>query len=176
MQTLNDFSQLSQLQRIILTYNGTLTELLENLVNEKLTVIKLHESVEKTQTEITDLNLVANQDIVRRQICLQGQNSGKNWLYAESTIALDCLPAKFRDELLNSQTPIGKLWTKYRSETFKELLPPFSETAGKLAIHFGIQSENSLLGRTYRVFSQQQPVMILTEKFPAHYFLQSLSN
>jgi chorismate-pyruvate lyase len=173
MQTLANLAQLHPLQRIILMHNGTLTKLLESLLGEQLTVLKLHESVESSQNEMTYLELPANQNIVQRKICLQGKNSGVNWLYAESVIALDRLPPLFCEELLNSQMPIGKLWIKHRVEIFKELLPPFEETAEDLAILFDIKTSQRLLGRTYRVFSQQQPIMMLTEKFPVHYFTQS---
>lgn len=170
MQTLTDLSKLNPLQRIILVYNGTLTKLLENLLGEQLIVVKLHESIDVTLQEIPLLNLLANENVMKREICLQGKNSGVNWLHAESLIVPERLPALFREELLSSQTPIGKLWTKYRVETFKELFQPFEEPAQNLAIHFDIEPNDLLLGRSYRVFSQQQPVMLLTEKFPVTYF------
>lgn len=174
MQRLIDISKLHPLQRIILIYNGTLTKLLEHLLSEQLTVIKLDESVEVTEEPLPYLELLANQSVIHRKICLQGQNTGINWLYAESIIVPDRLPPLFRQELLESKTPIGKLWVKHRVETFKELLPPFEESAEELAVHFRMMPEQQLIGRTYRVFSHQQPIMMLTEKFPARYFTRTL--
>jgi chorismate-pyruvate lyase len=174
MQHPIDLSKLNPLQRIILIYNGTLTKLLENLLGEQLTVIKLHESIEISPEAVPYLELPTGQNVMHRKICLQGKSSGINWLYAESIIVPDRLPPLFRQELLDSQIPIGKLWTKHRVETFKELLPPFEETAEDLAVHFKIEPSHLLLGRTYRVFSQHQSIMMLTEKFPAHYFTQPL--
>jgi len=174
MQRPTDLLKLSPLQRIILIYNGTLTKLLENLLSEQLTVIKSYESIETNEREIPYLELPAEQSVISRKICLQGQNSGINWLYAESIIVPERLPPLFRQELLESQIPIGKLWAKHRVETFKELLPPFEESAEQLAVHFKVAPEHRLLGRTYRVFSCQQPIMMLTEKFPAHYFTDAV--
>lgn len=168
-----DLSSLSVLQRVILISNGTLTKLLENLVCESLTVIKLHENLEISPVEIPYLELAKNEQIVQRKICLQGQKSGTNWLYAESIIVPARLPALFREELLKSQIPIGTLWTKHRVEMFKELQPPFCEIAGELATHFNVAQTDKLLGRTYRVFSNQMPIMMLTEKFPSRYFTNS---
>ncbi|MCX7096625.1 MAG: chorismate pyruvate-lyase family protein [Methylococcales bacterium] len=170
MQKQTDLLQLGPLQRVILIYNGTLTKLLENLLGEQLTVVKIHEIVETTEENFPYLDLQANQPVIHRKICLQGQDTGTNWLYAESTIVLDRLPPLFRQELLESKIPIGKLWAKHRVETFKELLPPFEESAGQLGAYFNVSPDHKLLGRTYRVFSNQQPIMMLTEKFPAHYF------
>ncbi len=174
MQQPTDIFKLSPFQRIILISNGTLTKLLENLVREQLTVIKLHERMETNEEEIPFLDLSANNSVIHRKICLQGQNTGINWLYAESIIVPDRLQPLFRAELLETQIPIGNLWSKHRVETFKELLPPFEESAGQLAIHFNVSPQHRLLGRTYRVFSQQQPIMMLTEKFPIHYFTESV--
>lgn len=172
MHQLIDLKKLSPLQRIILISNGTLTELLEHLVDEPLQVVKLHESINATSNEIAYLNLPKNQQVITREICLQGKNSGQNWLYAKSKIVLERLPLSFREDLLDSQIPIGKLWAKHRVETYKEIELPFSEMAEKLALYFNIAPEKELLGRTYRVFSNQQPIMMLTEKFPASFFKQ----
>ena len=170
MQSPIDLSTLNPLQRIILVYNGTLTRLLETFLNEQLTVVKLHETLEPISEPIPYLDLHAHQEVINRKICLQGQTSGTNWLYAESIIVPEHLPPLFRQDLLESQIPIGKLWCKHRIETYKELLPPFAEPAEELAEHFHVGTDHLLLGRTYRVYSNQKPIMMLTEKFPAHYF------
>ena len=171
-QQVIDIANLSTIHRILLTSNGTVTKLLENLVGEQVTVIKLYENVHLHAEAIPYLKLAENQQVIERKICLQGKSTGINWLYAESTIVTERLEPSFREELLESQIPIGKLWFKYRVETFKEILPPFQEPAGDLAHYFAMPPEQPLLGRTYRVFSKQQPVMMLTEKFPAHYFIE----
>jgi chorismate-pyruvate lyase len=166
-----DVTKLSPLQRVILTSNGTVTKLLEDLIGEQLIVIKLHESLQIHEQAIEYLELPVRQQVIQRKICLQGKDSGINWLYAESTIVPARLDTLFRDELLESQIPIGSLWSKHRVETFKELLPPFQQPAGELAQYFSISEQQYLLGRTYRVYSGQQPIMMLTEKFPRHYFI-----
>jgi chorismate-pyruvate lyase len=172
MQRPIELTKLSPFQRIILISNGTLTKLLEHLVDEQLIVIKLSESMQINSQPIAYLNLAGGETVIQRKICLQGQSSGIHWLYAESVIVPERLDSLFREDLLASQIPIGKLWAKHRVETFKELLPPFEEPAEQLAVHFNISPETKLLGRTYRVFSNRQPIMMLTEKFPAHYFTQ----
>ena len=168
-----EISALSLIQRVILTSNGTVTRLLEDLVGEQLTVIKLHESIKKNEEAIDYLKLPPQQPLIQRKICLQGKDTGTNWLYAESLIVPERLDSLFREELLESQIPIGNLWSKYRVETFKELLPPFQQQAGELSQYFSIKDQHILFGRTYRVFSNQRPIMMLTEKFPSHYFTHS---
>ena len=65
-----DVAELSSLQRIILTSNGTVTKLLEDLVGEQLTVIKLHESLQIHEQAIEYLELPASQKVIQRKICL----------------------------------------------------------------------------------------------------------
>ena len=83
----------------------------------------------------------------------------------------DRLDPKFKDQLLNSAKPIGKLWLEYRVETFKEIVDLSQELAGNLAEDFKINKDENLFSRTYRVFSQNQPVMMITEKFPTSFFI-----
>jgi len=165
-----DLTKLNLFQRIILTTDGTLTEILEAYLLEKLQVVKLDESMLITTQSILHLELPANQKVISRKILLQGKVSQKNWLYAESIIVLERLEEKFRDGLLKSRIPIGKLWSEHRVETFKEMLALMREPAGEIAEHFEMDQQDKLLCRTYRVFSQRRPVMMITEKFPENYF------
>jgi len=165
-----DLTKLNIFQRIILTTDGTLTEILEIYLREKLHVVKLDESIVLTTENILPLELQAGQEVISRKILLQGKISRKNWLYAESLIIPDRLGEKFREELLKSRVPIGKLWSEHRVETFKEMITLARETAGKVADYFEISQQDKLLCRTYRVFSCRRPVMMITEKFPESYF------
>jgi chorismate-pyruvate lyase len=170
-----DLSKLNVFQRIILTSDGTLTEILETYLLEKLQVVKLDESVTLTTESITPLEVSAGQRVISRKILLQGKISQKNWLYAESLIILDRLEEKFRDELLKSRIPIGRLWSEHRIETFKEMMLIVRENAGKIASYFEIEQQDQLFSRTYRVFCHRRPVMMITEKFPEDYFTYPLS-
>ena len=56
-------------------------------------------------------------------------------------------------------------------ETFKEIIDLSQEPAGDLSEYFQINQDEKLFSRTYRVFSQGQPIMMITEKFPESYFI-----
>lgn len=164
-----NLSQLTAIQRILLTSDGTLTDLLECYSLEPIQVIKLTEEPIFI-TGQSPLEITPETEATERKILLHGQHSGQNWLYAESVIVNERLQQQFNHGLLNSNKPIGKLWTEYKVETFKESLYYFSESAGELANHFGIAASEVLLCRTYRVFSQRQPIMLITEKFPSCFY------
>ena len=65
---------------------------------------------------------------------------------------------------------MGKLWRQNRIETYKEIISTKKEPALELSNAFGITTADPLLSRTYLVFSQRQPIIQITEKFPFSYF------
>ena len=167
-------SRLSAFQRILLTTDGTLTEILEAYLFEPIQVVKLFENIIATKQDISPLDLKAGSEVIERKVLLQGKISRKNFIYAESRLAADRLELKFRDELLKSQIPMGRLWLEHKIETFKEIIDSSQELAEDLSNYFKIQREDRMLSRTYRVFSNHQPIMMITEKFPERYFLKDL--
>jgi chorismate-pyruvate lyase len=165
-----DPSKLGPFQKILLITDGTLTNLLEAFLNEPIGVVKLSEKIVSITTDILPLEIKAGTEVLERQILLCGKTSRRNWLYADSIIVLERVEEKFREKLIESHTPIGKLWVKHKTETFKEIVTYAREQAGNLANYFDIEREDKLLSRTYRVFSNRQPVMTITEKFPENSF------
>jgi chorismate-pyruvate lyase len=167
-------SKLSPFQRILLTTDGTLTEILEAYLFEPLLIVKLSEEIILTTQDIPPLDLKSGSEVIERKVLLQGKISRKNFIYAESRLVADRLELKFRDELLKSQIPMGRLWLEHKIETFKEIIDSSQELAEDLSNYFKIQREDRMLSRTYRVFSNHQPIMMITEKFPERYFLKDL--
>ena len=164
-------ADLSTFQRIILITDGTLTDILEIYLLEKISIFKLSEEIINLTEKIPALNLEEGVNVIKRKIFLQGTISQKNWIYAESMIVPERLDVLFQEQLLNSEKPIGKLWVEYRVETFKDIIDLSQESAGDLSEYFQINQDEKLFSRTYRVFSQGQPIMMITEKFPESYFI-----
>lgn len=167
-----NLSQLSIFQRILLITDGTLTKILETYVHEDLQVVKLSEEKQVTSQNNPLLELTVGQEIITRKIVLQGKSTKNNWLYAESILVLERLQEEFKEKLLHSKQPIGKLWLESRMETYKEIVLVDREQANDLASLFRIEREEYLLYRTYLVFSNNKPIILITEKFPESYFTQ----
>ncbi|MGF1539077.1 MAG: chorismate--pyruvate lyase family protein [Pleurocapsa sp.] len=165
-----DPSRLSTLQRIVLTTDGTLTEILEAYLFEKIRIVKLSEGIVSITQDIPPLAVKQGSEVIERKVLLQGKISRKNFIYAESILVTERLDEKFKNELLHSKTPLGRLWLEHKLETFKEIIDTAEETADRLLAYFPLQPEDKIFSRTYRVFSQRQPIMTITEKFPASYF------
>lgn len=167
-------SKLSTFQRILLTTDGTVTEILEAYLFEKIHVVKISEHIVEATADIAALDLKVGDRVIDRKILLQGKISRNNWIYAESLIVPDRLDEIYRERLLKTQEPIGRLWLEHRVENFKEIVDTAREAAGELAGYFKMKKEDRLLSRTYRVFSSRKPVMMITEKFPENYFLNKI--
>jgi chorismate-pyruvate lyase len=165
-----DFSGLSLLQKMFLLTDGTLTKIIEAYAVERLQVVKLAERMAALAHDMPPLQISIGQEVIERKILLQGIVSRRNWLYAESLIIPDRLDPHFKDRLLHSREPIGKLWIEHKTETFREVLASFREPAGEVAAYFTMPPAEHLLCRSYRVFSNRKPVMLITEKFPESYF------
>lgn len=164
--------KLSRFQKILLVTDGTVTKLLEHHLSESISVFKLNEIIttHTKKSQHTASDYLYGDPILEREILLQGQQTKTNWLYAKSTIFLNHLRKDFLTDLTGSNEPIGKLWGKYRLETYKSIISTGKEKADKLAKYFNIQLTDELISRTYNVYSDKKIIMTITEKFPTLYF------
>ena len=167
-----DPSTLSTFQRILLTTDGTVTHMLEAYLYEQIQVVKLSEKLISLSQDIPVIELKQGTDVIFRKILLRGRISRRNFIYAESIIVPERLEEGFRNELLKTKTPIGKIWFEKKVETFKEIVDSGKEPANALADYFGIKPEEEMFFRTYFVISNRKPTMMITEKFPESFFTQ----
>ncbi len=163
-------TELSTFQRILLTTDGTLTHILEAYLYEPIQVVKLSEQLTTLTQDLKPMNLSKGTEVIARKILLRGRISRRNFLYAESILVPERLEKKFRDELLKTKTPIGKIWFEHRVETFKEIIDSGKENSNLLSNYFGVETGTNFFFRTYCVYSNSEPTMMITEKFPASFF------
>jgi len=169
-QSAVDPQLLSSFQRILLTTDGTVTEILEAHLWEAIEIVKLHQQCLETDASVPYLDIGPHAPALIRKIILRGKPSHRNYIYAESIVALDRLDDRLRHGLMETQKPVGQLMLEARLETFREILSCCLEPAEEIGVHFGIGSDATLISRTYRVFANKQPFMLITEKFPATAF------
>lgn len=164
---------LSVFQRILLTTNGTITDILEAYLFEQIQLVKLSENSIDTEHDFPIIHVEKGDPTIERSILLRGKISRRNFIYAHTVVFVNNLDEQFKQELQNTNTSIGKLWLDRRVENFKEITDSGKEPAQELANYFCMEPDENLLFRTYIVYSQAKPTMIITEKFPESYFLQS---
>jgi chorismate-pyruvate lyase len=166
-----DPNALKELHRIILTTDGTVTDILEAYFREQIVVVALSQNIVGTDTlasaQRTVFGFAAKPgEALQREIILRGEISESCHLYATSVIALDRLPPPLRAGLLEKHKPIGHLLLEHRIATFKEILEVRRETAGPLAKLFAIGESAPILSRTYLLSVDGQALMLITEKVP----------
>jgi chorismate-pyruvate lyase len=164
-----DPSSLDPLQRILLVTDGTLTDTLEAAFGEPIGLRKIGAEIAPAREPIPDLDLPSGHALLDRRIVLYGETSERPYIYAESLLALDRLPPRFREELMRSDTPMGRLWSEYRLETWKELLWVTRHRAAEIAPHLQIGADSECLVRRYRLISGGRPLMVIQEQFPVSY-------
>lgn len=155
------------LARILLTTDGTVVRLLEAWYDDPIVLAGHEQFTSPVQPTDTDLEPDGTETILRRRVLLQGQRTGRNYVYADTAIVLDRLPGALRDQLLSTPEPIGRLLRAHRMETFREMLRTGRRPVGSLAGEFGVDSADELLYRVYRVVSGGRPIMLIAEHFPA---------
>ena len=160
-----DIDDLEPAMRILLTSDGTVTDMLQGLCRERIMARKLTQNVQPAPCQIDPLDLASGGSLMRRSVVLQGFETGTNYIYADSSIAIDRLDVGFREALLNSDTPIGRLWRDRRLEVFKEITGISRVRSDRASKHFGTSSQESVLVRTCRVFVSGVPAMLITEYF-----------
>lgn len=162
--------QLSPSQQVLVKTNGTVTHILEAYTGEPIRIVKLSQGYVACEDD-RRLDLESGHLVLQRRVLLQGGNSGRNYLYADSIMIPDRLDQHVVDGLLNSDTPVGTLLVESRVETFREILTVGTEPADSCAPHFGIAPDDEMICRTYRVLASKRPIMLITEKFPASFYV-----
>jgi chorismate-pyruvate lyase len=159
----NDDS-LSLVQKVLLTTDGTVTQLLELYTGQKMRVEKLEHAL--VTGGPSSLGVSAREPVLSRRILLRGD--AQPYMYAHSWLVPSRMPPGMQETILQTDTPIGQLWKATRLETFREIIDFRREHDSGIAALFG--SGAALLSRTYLIHSGGSPMGLIVEKFPASYF------
>jgi chorismate-pyruvate lyase len=161
----------TRLQRMLLSTDGTVTHLLEAYADEHVEVAKLVQEVQDSTGAESELDLAGEREkVLRRRVLLRGRRTGRTLLYAEAVVVLSRVEPPFLDGLVGTDKPIGLLLAELRTETFREILRVGREPSGPAGAHFGLDPTAELVSRTYRIISRHRPIILITEKFPPHFF------
>ena len=158
-----DLANLEPAYRLLLTTDGTLTNMLEAVNLERICLLPLAQRIYQTEQQIDSLALEPGESVMQRQVLLKGERTGKTYVYADSLIAMRRLDARIREALLTTNTPIGRLWKENRIETFKEVLQFGTDVARERSFYFEKSADTQLLVRKSRVASGGKPVALITE-------------
>ncbi len=150
---------LSALQRA----KGTVTEFLEHLAGEPIDADILSQKTGPAGSD-NSLGLESDAELVRRFVLLTGRISGRSFVYAESAIAVERLPASAWRCLESTREPIGRVLTECRLEVRREPLPGLVVAVGNTARIADLLG-GAVLSRRYRITLGSDPVIVVSEWF-----------
>ena len=104
---ISDFpiDHLPLLQRILVTTDGTVTDMLSVAFLEPIELAKISVTLAPSVAQIDALGLPPGSMTMQRKIVLRGSRSRRPYAYAETVIAADRLPGPLRDDLLAGLVP-----------------------------------------------------------------------
>lgn len=158
---------LTLFQKVLLTTDGSVTELLAMYAGEPIRAEKIEQSM-KYGVSPKGLNCSEHTQLLHRKIMLKG--SKKGYVFAESFFVFERFSTSIQNKLLQTEAPIGLLWRQEKVEMYREIIEAKVETCEKTAAYFDLPSDSRLLSRTYVIFQGGQPLGVITEKFPLAYF------
>ncbi len=165
-----NIAQLTPFQRALIVTDGTVTRLIEAYTLAPVEVVLLHQAKHTLCSEHTWLELPAGSHIIAREVILQTPATGnympKTQAYASSLIVPQHLPKGILDGLESDPAGLGGILQNSGLETRRELLWCCCEITRDLPEAIAHLEGKPLLSRTYRVFANKKPIMLITEKFP----------
>lgn len=165
-----NIAQLTPFQRALIVTDGTVTRLIEAYTLAPVEVVLLHQTEQTLCTEHIWLDLPSGAPVIAREVLLQtpsiGNETPKIQAYATSLIVPQHLPKGILDGLESDPAGLGGILQNSGLETRRELLWCCCETARDLPQAIAHLEREPLLSRTYRVFANTKPIMLITEKFP----------
>jgi beta-ribofuranosylaminobenzene 5'-phosphate synthase len=165
---------LSKWQRLLLMTDGSVTTLLEVLTGKPVVVKTLLQQVVRADTErAAALDVEEGDNINYRVVVLKNDDDDRPLIYAESYTPIARVQKEFRQDLMKADIPIGRILTKRRIESRREITRIGTTANDELSDLFGVPHNVPLLSRTYDIISHGMMLIQITETFPCTSFAQT---
>ena len=165
-----NFARLTPFQRGLVVTDGTVTQFIEAYTLAPVEVVLLQQKKQTLLHPNRWLQLTAGEEVISRQVTLQTyqetEASAIIRTYADSLIALKRLPKSILEGLESGKQGLGRLLQHNSVETRRELLWCGIETLKDLPPAIAHLENKTFISRAYLVFTNQEPLMLINEKFP----------
>lgn len=172
-----EIGKLSPVQKILLGTDGSVTNLLEIITGNAVTIQTRIQKVIPADAGIAqDLEIHEGDRVNYRVVEIKNQDSPDVLIYAVSYTPIDRLSPDIRQDLMRADIPIGKILKEHHLETRREITDAYVRAADQdLSEVFRIFKQESLLNRQYRIFHEDKPLISIQETFPYNRFLEEKS-
>ena len=165
-----NLARLTPFQRGLLVMDGTVTRFIEAYTFAPVKVVLLQQKKQILSTEHPWLQLPAGEEVISRQVTLQTPVQEKSapiiHTYANSLIVPQRLPKSILNGLKSDKQGLGRLLRCSGLEVRRELLWCGIETLIDLPSAVAHLEGENFINRAYLVFANQEPLMLINEKFP----------
>ncbi len=152
-------------QRALLTIDGTVTRFIEAYMMEPVEVQRLSQNTQKLPSDHAWLESPQGTEVIAREVLLQGRYSRTIYAYAVSLTVSERLGDNITSALEMDGEGLGRLLRENHLETYREILWYGKEVSDLLPEEVP-NSTSIFISRTYRIFFNGAPIMLINEYFP----------
>lgn len=165
--------QLLPLHRVLLGHDGSMTRLLELIVQEEVALRTLRQCVVPCpQRAARLLGVRTGEPSNERDITISRMSDAWPLLYARSYTPLSRLKPSFRSDLMRADIPIGRILQEHQIEARREILEVgFKEQDEE--VRGLLRKGGPYLWRTYNIITENRPLIMITETFSALFFAET---
>ena len=150
--------------------SGTVTAFLEQLVGELIDADERCHTITHAG-ELNPLQVPLGHPLLKRTVVLRGRSSARSYVYAESLLVQERLPAVFLSRLETSAHPIGRILTEEDIAFTRVPLTPPDACPAFVAGDVPSTTNDWAFARKYRIDVSGTPAMLIVE-----WFLSSLQS
>lgn len=161
-----DLRTVTPFQRALLSIDGTVTKFIEAYMLEPVEITRLRQQEQQLNADHHWLAAPADTTVIARQVLLRGKYSGTIYAYAVSLLIADRLPTNVVQELDVEPAGLGRILLNSQLENRREVLWYGREQIADLPEAIEVYTGNDFISRTYRIIVGNQPMMLISEKFP----------
>ena len=165
-----NFARLTPFQRGLVVTDGTVTRFIEAYTFAPVEVVLLQQKRQTLSSANNWLQLPAGAEVISRQVTLQTQRETESspiiHTYADSLIVLERLPKPVLERIESNKQGLGRLLQDSGLETRRELLWCGIEILKDLPLAIAHLKGKTFISRAYLVLANQEPLMLINEKFP----------
>lgn len=162
-----DLRKLTPFQRALVSIDGTVTKFIEAYTLEPVEVMRLQQQEQPLRADHPWLAAPAGTPVIARQVLLYGKYSATIYAYAVSLLLADRLPAEVLRGLDVEPAGLGRILLNSQLENRREVLWYGREQIPDLPETIEVYTGNDFISRTYRIIVGNQPLMLISEKFPS---------
>ncbi|MCP8304825.1 MAG: DUF98 domain-containing protein [archaeon] len=162
---------LSDVQKILLTTDGSVTRTLEVLTGRPVIIItKVRTPINADEDLAKELKIKVGEKTNYRVVHLKNTDSDRVLIFARSWTPVMGLNGVIKKDLTSTDMPIGKILAKHKLETRREVTSiGLLEADDMLKEAFKIDSE-PMLSRFYNIIYESEILIRINEVFPLSSF------